>query len=240
MKRKNSSDIKNLITEIDNTNLVDKAEMKLLEIFIKKQLKPGDPIPKETELSKAMGVSRTVVRESLNRLKTLDIIESKKHKGRVIKSPNLYNVLHKTMIPSILDSSTLKDIFEFRLIIEVGLADFIVHRASKEDIKQLMEIVQNEPEKSDKTLFDIKHEIKFHSKLYEITGNKSLMEFQSLLLPLFNYAYTSGIINKPINVKHFVSHKGLVEILKSKDANKFRNAMRAHLDNHFRRILDIT
>ncbi|HOK26150.1 MAG TPA: FCD domain-containing protein [Bacteroidales bacterium] len=232
------NNLKELITEIDNRNLVDKAEMKLIEIFIKKKLKPGDPIPKETELAEAMGVSRTVIRESLNRLKTIDIIETKKHKGRVIKSPSLFNVLQKVMLPNILDNGTLKDIFEFRLVIEVGIADFIVQRATPKDIKELSEIVKNEPEKSNTVLFDINHEIKFHGKLYEITGNKSIIEFQSLLLPLFNYAYESGIINKPIKVKRYVSHKKLVDILKTRDSDKFRAAMRAHLDNHFRRIID--
>ena len=43
-----------------------------------------------------MGVSRTVIRESLNRLKTMGLIESKKHKGTVIRSPNLSVVLEKS------------------------------------------------------------------------------------------------------------------------------------------------
>ncbi|MCJ7448981.1 MAG: GntR family transcriptional regulator [Bacteroidales bacterium] len=229
-------DIKELITVIDNSNLVDKAEMKLIEIFIKKELKPGDPIPKETELAEAMGVSRTVIRESLTRLKTIDIIEAKKHKGTVIKSPSLIKTLEKSLIPNILDDATLRDIFELRLVIEVGMADFIVQHVTPSDIKNLNEIVRTEPEKSDTVLFDIDHEIKFHGLLYEITGNKSLIQFQKLLLPLFNYAYKSGLINKPIKRKRYVSHKGLIEVLKSGDADKFRSAMRAHLENHFQRI----
>jgi len=234
----NEKDIKNEITVLDTSNLVDKAEMKLIDIFIKKELKPGDPIPKEIELAKAMGVSRTVIRESLNRLKTIGIIESKKHKGTVIKSPNFFNIFQKSMIPNILDNGTLMDVFELRLIIEVGLADFILMRITPKDIKELEKIVQSEPEKSDTVLFDVDHEIKFHGKLYEITGNKSLIQFQSVLLPLFNYVYKSGLINKPIKRKKYVSHKGLVNILKKGDADKFRTAMRAHLENHFLRIAD--
>lgn len=232
------SDIKNLLTGIDTRNLVEKAETKLIEIFIRKEIKPGDPIPKETELAEAMGVSRTVIREALTRLKTIDIIESKKHKGTVIKSPSLFSILQKSMIPNILDNTTLRDIFELRLIIEVGMADFVIRRISPEDIKKLEKIVAVEPEKSDTILFDVDHEIKFHSKLYEITGNRNLIQFQKLLLPLFNYAYKSGLINKSIKRKRYVSHRGLIESLKQGDADKFRAAMRAHLENHFQRISD--
>lgn len=231
-----AKEIKSLLTEIDTRNLVEKAESKLIEIFIRKELKPGDPIPKETELAEAMGVSRTVIRESLTRLKTIDIIESKKHKGTVIKSPSLFSILQKSMIPNILDDSTLRDIFELRLIIEVGMADFVIQRIVPDDFKKLEKIVSGEPEKSDNILFDIEHEIKFHSKLYEITGNRNLIQFQKLLLPLFNYAYKSGLINKPIKKRKYVSHRGLIEELRSGDADRFRVAMRSHLENHFQRI----
>lgn len=232
------TEFNDLITTIDSTNLVDKAEAMLIEVFIKKGLKPGDSIPKEIELVEAMGVSRTVIRESLNRLRALDLIESKKHMGTIIKSPELFSILQKSMIPNILGNATLIEIFELRLVIEVGLADFIIQRATPADINNLSKIVQNEPEKSDIVFFDIDHEVKFHSMLYEITGNKSIIQFQSLLLPLFNYAYTSGLINRPIKRKTYVSHKRLVEILKNGDPAKFRVAMRSHLENHFQRILD--
>lgn len=233
-----AKEFKSLLTEIDTRNLVEKAESKLIEIFIRKELKPGDPIPKETELADAMGVSRTVIREALTRLKTIDIIESKKHKGTVIKSPSLFDILQKSMIPNILDDATLRDIFELRLVIEVGMADFVFHRITPEDIRKLEKIVAGEPEKSENILFDIDHEIKFHGKLYEVTGNRNLIQFQKLLLPLFNFAYESGLINKPIRRKKYVSHKGLIEVLKSGDADKLRSAMRAHLENHFQRISD--
>jgi len=233
-----AAEIRKHLSVIDTSNLVDKVERRLLEIFIKKHLKPGDAIPKEVELAEAMGVSRTVIRESLNRLKTIDIIESKKHKGTVIKSPDLFTTLHKSMIPDILDDKTLKDLFELRLIIDVGLSDFVVKKITPDDIIKLEKIVEKEPAKSDDVLFDVDHEIKFHSKLYEITGNSSLIRFQTMLYPLFNYAYTSGLISKPVKRKRYVSHKGLIDALKKGDPDKFREAMRYHLENHFQRILE--
>jgi DNA-binding FadR family transcriptional regulator len=109
----------NLFQVVDTSSLVDKVEMNLLNFFEINNLKPGDLIPKEMELSNAMGVSRTVIRESMNRLKTMGIIESIKHKGTIIKSPDFSVLLQKSMIPRILDNSTLKDIFELRLVIEI-------------------------------------------------------------------------------------------------------------------------
>jgi DNA-binding FadR family transcriptional regulator len=222
---------------IDTRSLVDKVEMNLIEFFSSKELQPGDSIPKELELAEIMGVSRTVIRESMTRLKTMGLIESKKHKGAVIKSPDLSSILQKSMIPTILDQGTLKDVFEMRLVIEVGMADLVVTRATDEDIEELFSIVKNETDQTGNTLFDIDYEILFHSKLYSITGNETLRGFQRMLLPVFNYVYTSGLINRAIADKRYVSHKELVEILRFRDADMFRTAMRKHLENHFKRLL---
>jgi DNA-binding FadR family transcriptional regulator len=229
-----------ILPVIDTRSLVDKVETNLIEYFISKDLKPGDPIPKEIELAEGMGVSRTVIRESLTRLKTAGIIESKKHKGTVIKSPDFFALMQKSMIPNILNHSTLKDIFELRLILEIGMADLLYNRITPEDIEELYVIVGDEPEESDNILFDIDHEIKFHGKLYDITGNETLKNFQTLLLPVFNYVYSSGLIHRPVSKKKYISHKGLVQILEKGKPDDFRVGMRKHLENHFKRILERT
>jgi len=177
------------IDAIDSSSLVDKVESRLIELLISEKLSPGDVIPKEMELTTMLGVSRTVIREALNRLKTIGLIESTKRKGTTIKSPNLLFLLQKSMIPSILDLATLKDIFELRLVIEIGMSDLIFSRIKPEDIEELEAIVELEPPSAKEVLFDIDHEIAFHGKLYEISGNQTLMDFQSILLPAFRYVY---------------------------------------------------
>lgn len=228
----------NQIKTVDNSSLVDRVEMQLMEIFVNRGLKTGDMIPKEMELANAMGVSRTVIRESLTRLKTMGLVDSIKHKGTVLTSPNLAQVLQKSMIPKILDDETLKNIFEIRLILEIGMADSIFRNITEEDIRELENITNSEPESTGDVLFDIDHEVKFHGKLYQITNNYTLMNFQTILLPAFNYVYDSGLINRPIKKKKHVSHKELVEILKAGSPKKFREGMRKHLDNHFNRLFE--
>lgn len=234
----NTEDLMTGIEAVDTRSLVDKVEMNLIDFFIKKELSPGDVIPKEVELAQVMGVSRTVIRESLNRLKTMGLIESIKHKGTLIKSPDLPQILQKSMIPNILDQRSLRDAFELRLVLEVGMADLVVRRITDQDLHELAEIVRSESSPSPDTLFDIDYEVKFHGKLYEITGNETLKGFQQLLLPVFKYVYSSGLINKPVAKKKYVSHRGLVEILAERDVSKFRKGMRKHLENHFNRLFD--
>jgi len=232
-----SQSLKIEIKSIDNSSLVDRVEANLVELLQDRKLKVGDAIPKELELAESLGVSRTVVREALLRLRMMGLIESKKKKGAVITSPDLFGILGKSMNPYILDQDTLKEIFEIRLVLEIGMADFIIERVTPDDLKELKDIVADEPSVSGSFKFQIEHEIRFHGKLYEITRNETLKKFQRMLLPVFDYVHSSGLLKKEVAIKKFVSHKGLVDIIENGSAEMLRNGMRNHLENHFARIL---
>jgi GntR family transcriptional repressor for pyruvate dehydrogenase complex len=223
---------------IDTSSLVDRVEANLVRLLKERKLKVGDPIPKEMELAGTLGVSRTVIREALLRLRMMGLIETKKKKGTIITSPDLFGIMSKSMNPHILDQNTLKGMFEIRLALEIGMADFIFNRIKKEDLEDLKEIVRNEPPVTQNHLFNIEHEIAFHGKLYEITGNDSMKKFQQMLLPVFDYVHNSGLLKKQASLKKFVSHKGLVDIIENGSPELFRNAMRNHLENHFARLFD--
>jgi GntR family transcriptional regulator, transcriptional repressor for pyruvate dehydrogenase complex len=232
------SDVKPNFQLIDTRSLVDKVEANLVELLQQKKLKVGDSIPKELELAETLGVSRTVVREAILRLRSMGLVESKKKKGAVITSPDLFGILSKSMNPHILDQETLKEIFEIRLVLEIGMADFLFQRITAEDIAELKKIVSDEPPASEHYLFNIEHEVAFHGKLYEITGNQTLKKFQRILLPVFDFVHHSELFKKPVNTRKFVSHQGLVNILEDGSPELFRNGMRNHLENHFARLFE--
>lgn len=222
---------------IDTTSLVDKAEEKLIELIENNKLTVGDSLPKELELTEMFGVSRTVIREALLRLRTIGLIESKKHKGTILVNPDVINPIRKILNPNILLPETLKEIFELRLIIEVGLADSIIARITEEDIQELEDMVQHEQENPDQTLFEVNFETKFHGKLYEITKNNTVINFQKMLIPIFEHVHKNNMVESITPQKDFVSHKQLVEIIKRKDAKALREAIHNHLSIHFKRIL---
>lgn len=230
--------IKHEIKPMDTSSLVDKVEDSLVDLLQKQKLSVGDVIPKEIELAAALGVSRTVIREALTRLRIMGLIESKKKKGSVITSPDIFGLMSKSMNPHILAPETLKEIFEIRLVLEIGMADLLFHRITKEQIADLRRIVSDEPPATQYHLFNIEHEIAFHGKLYEITGNETLKKFQKMLLPIFDFVHNSGLLKKQPMLKTFVSHKELVDILENGTPEEFRNGMRVHLENHFTRLFE--
>lgn len=228
--------LKNRIQPVQNLSLVDKVELGLMELLAERELKPGDPLPKEVELAEAFDVSRTVVREALTRLKVMGLVESVKHKGSRVTHPEVFTNLERILQPQVLDEDTLRDIFEIRLVLEVGMADLLFKRVREEDIEHLQEIVKDEPEGGSRTVFDRDFEVRFHGKLYEISGNRTLQRFQKMLLPVFGYVHQSGMLEELTADGEYVSHRELVRILRGGSPEAFREAMRAHLHNHFRRL----
>lgn len=223
--------------EIDTSSLVDKVEERIMHFIRENKMTVGDVLPKELDLASSLGVSRTVIREALLRLRTIGLIESRKHKGAVLTNPDVLLPLRKVFHPSILDSSTLKDLFEMRLALEVGMADFIVNKITEEDLEELEQIAGTIVSGDTADPWQIEDEIKFHGKLYKISENNILLELQEMLFPIFQYVHQSGLLEKDIVMGDFISHKDLVDVLKKKDANLYRIAIRKHLNNHFLRIL---
>lgn len=206
----------------------DLVEIQLREYLDRKELKAGDVLPSEMDLSEALGVSRNVLREGLSRLRMLGLIESKKKRGMVLTSPDILGSFERVLNPQFMDDSTLKNLFELRLVLESGLADLLFLRKTKKDLKELEDIVKKE-DSSDNDLYRVNSEIAFHGKLYEITGNDTLKRFQIMLLPVFNYV----LINENRNIRSNITHADLVRILKEGTKEDFVLAMREHLRPHY-------
>ncbi|MCO5241638.1 MAG: GntR family transcriptional regulator [Chitinophagaceae bacterium] len=217
---------------IENQTQVDKIENSLQEYFRNGNFQPGDSIPKEIELSKALNVSRTSIREALSRFKTLGIIESKKNRGMLIKRTDLLYNMQKIVDLNLLDNATWKDIFELRLVLEIGISDLLFLRKTNMDLEKLEKIVMKD-EQSKSKIEQKKYDVEFHSLLYEISGNDFIQRFQKMLFPFFNFDNDSLDV---VGTDNNISHRDLLNALKNGTPEEFRNKMRGHLNQYFNKL----
>lgn len=220
---------------IENQTQVDKIEISLQEYFRNGNFQPGDPIPKEMELAEALSVSRTSVREALSRFKTLGIIESRKNRGMIITQPDILHNMKKVVDLQLLDTATMKDIFELRLVLEIGIADLLFLRKTDSNLKLLEAIVEKDEKTTDKVERK-KYDIEFHSMLYKISGNQTIQRFQKILLPVFEYVDNDLYLINPDETVGYVFHRELLDILKEGTAAEFRKKMRNHLMQYFNKL----
>lgn len=226
----------------EDVSLVEQTQRDILEYISKNNA--SAQLPKEQEFVDLLGVSRVVVREALSRLRALGIIETKRKKGTVVVVPEIFGALKAIVRSGLLDRDTLRDLYQLRLMLEIGMADFVFQNRSEEMMAKLDKIVAREVElerrlmrtDDDEEAREIAEElrdvdIQFHSALFETTGNKSLMDFQYLLRHLFSlYAPR---VKKDFHSHTIVTHVGLFNLLRSSTADAFRMAMRLHLKTQF-------
>lgn len=201
-------------------------------------------LPKEQELTELLGVSRVVVREALSRLRVLGFIETKRKQGTKVVTPNVFGVLKTIVASGLIDYNSLKDLYQLRLMLEIGMSDFVYTNKTDEQMAKLEKIVAEEVmyenemshAETDEQKYEIAKkmtdvDIRFHGTLYEMTGNSSLMDFQYLLRHLFTLYVPK--IKDDFHNRTLVSHVSLFNMLRNSTPDAFRMGMRLHLKTQF-------
>ena len=219
---------------IEKASLVEVVEQRILNIVRKNNLSIGDSLPAELVLTEGLGVSRSVVREALSRLRMLGLLESRKKRGMVIAEPDVFGGCSQILDAAFLNEKTQRDLCEMRLTLELGLADLLFLRKTENDLNALERIVRRE-EKTRTEQTRLKLEIEFHTTLYQMGRNDLLLQFQALLEPFFRDAVKREERNG--RRKGDASHRDLLEELRSGSPDGFRKKMRNHLQPHFVRLM---
>lgn len=228
-----------MLEPLESLSMTDRVENILREYFTDNAFKPGDPLPNEQEMAQKLNVSRNVVREALSRLRMLGMIEARPRRGMVMSQPDLLVGMEKVLNPFLLSNDNLKDIFELRLILEMGISEFLFARKTDKDLDELEAIVKKQ---SDPSVVTKEEEIAFHAKLYEMTGNDTFKRFQSLLFPVFEHVFKTiykKTKNKRASVEKAVTHHDLYLILRNGTSEEFRKAMYTHLSPYYNSIDDL-
>jgi len=215
--------------------LVDQVEDKLLTYFKENDLRTGDAIPNELELSNALGVARSVLREALSRLKMMGMIETRTRRGMILTEPSILGGMKRVVDPRILSENSLFDILGFRIALEIGICADLFQNITPRDIQELEEIVKMGIAFENNEYAPIS-EFSFHAKLYEITGNKTISQFQEIVHPVMIFVKDKfKDLLEPINIEmkkknKIVTHADLLNYLKKGDEKGYRKAVELHFE----------
>ncbi len=212
--------------------LVDQVEEKLIHYFKEQGFRPGSSIPNENELAAALGIGRTVLREALSRFKMTGMIQSRTKRGMTLAEPSLMMSLGRSVNPLLMSDTTLRDIFEMRIVLEVGLSYVIFAKITPDDLAVLEQIV-DQGEK-----LGMRYNGHFHRKLHEISGNKSIVEFQQVMNPVIEYVVSQNKSMFEMRENELAAHgrlvtdRNLLELLKTGNEAGYREAIVHYFDRY--------
>ncbi|MFO7801532.1 MAG: FadR/GntR family transcriptional regulator [Desulfovermiculus sp.] len=108
-------------------HLSDQVASFILEAIDQRQYQPGDRLPSEAALAKTFGVSRTVIREALARLKYDGILESRQGQGVLVNAANDRRAFRLDDL-SQATAHEANHLFELRAILECDSASLAAQR----------------------------------------------------------------------------------------------------------------
>ena len=206
------------LAELRSTTLADGVEDSLLAYIRRSNLTPGDLLPKEEELAEQLKVSRHIVREGVSRLKTLGLVESRKHKGMILTRPNVFAGVSKLAEARLFSENECREFMQIRVYMELGMAESIFRKKTPENLKELRALAGKRGKHP-----TMEEELAFHSKLVSIGGNTMGGEFLKILTTAFTYIFERG---REKNITPF--HLDLCDALEGDSWEMFYQTMKAH------------
>ena len=223
----------NLKIQGQKITLVDQVEERVIDYIKENGFRPGDSLPSEVELAESLGVARSVLREALSRFKMMGMVESRTKRGMVMTEPSILGGMKRVVNPLWLTDESLMEILELRVALEIGITGSIFRNLRPEHIPELEKIVEVGIAMEGNQYAPVS-EYDFHTKLYEISGNKSIMEFQALVHPVMEFVKEKyrdcfGPISDRLSKEgKAVSHEDLLQFIKAGDEEGYFEAIRRH------------
>jgi GntR family transcriptional regulator, transcriptional repressor for pyruvate dehydrogenase complex len=146
-------------------------------MLISGELKEGDKLPNQNEFAMQLGVSRLPLREAMQKLSQLGVIEEKPGVGTRIISGDPSTWAVKLEAPFLSDSQAALELLEARRILETAIILASVKRLDDDDINALHnDIIRMESAlKKKDTRAYLKSDLDFHFHIASGTHNRFLM-----------------------------------------------------------------
>jgi GntR family transcriptional regulator, galactonate operon transcriptional repressor len=104
-------------------------------------LRPGDTLPNEAELGRALGASRSVVREAVKSLAGKGLVEPRARTGTRVLAPMHWNLLDANVLgwrcAAMPQDRFFRELFEIRRMIEPQAAGHAAERRTEADLVEL-------------------------------------------------------------------------------------------------------
>lgn len=214
-----------ILGKIHTESTLDAAVKTIGEYLTHNDLKVGDHLPTELEMSRQLGISRTILREALRHYRTLGIISSRPKVGMVVKRM-MPEDPYKGYLPFISATpGALEEVAELRRCLESGAAELICSRAIEEDFEELRKVSAKMAQTKQPELDTLDTE--FHSRLLTIPGNRMIKSLIPLLVKFFQLQAMNQ--NAEGGERIADEHLALVDAMEKRDPEEFRELIVRHI-----------
>ena len=207
----------------------------LTEYFFSGSLLAGSKLPSERQLAETLGVSRSAVRDAIQSLGLLGIVDLRHGDGTYLRDTG------SELLPRVIEwglflgERRLMDLIEARQQIEVSLAGLAARRRTDEDVAALRVLLERMDHASDRVDF-VDIDITFHAAIATVARNSVLADVLSNITSLIRVWMSRSIEAAGETATSNEEHRRVLEAIAEGNARGAQSAMRAHMRHAEQRL----
>lgn len=209
------------LAQTPSDSIVDKVYLQVRGMAIDYVFKPGERI-NEVALSKTLGVSRTPLREALNRLNIEGLLKFSPGKGFYCRD---------------LDVNEIFQLYELRKSLEVSAVRLAIQRAGDERIREALDFLEaTGPEAGERTVAElVALDEAFHERVMAMSGNAEMLRVLKNVNARIRFVRWIDMrrADRPASQRE---HRLLLQALLARDENACAALLEKHIDRRMDQI----
>ncbi len=189
----------------------------LLDAIDRGEYGPGARLT-EMELATRFNVSRTPVREALNRLESQGVVARDARRGMVVAQ---------------LDYDQLGELYDMREVVEGLAARLAARRAAPAEIAVLRDMVEADRARTDDPQALARSNKLFHRQLHRASHNRYLIQMLEGMRRSLALISGTSLIAPGRGTASVEEHNAIVAALEARDEDAAEAAMRQHISNAY-------
>ncbi|MFY2947276.1 FadR/GntR family transcriptional regulator [Achromobacter ruhlandii] len=220
-------------------SLTDTVAKQLLAEIDAGRVLPGEKLPTETRLAEQFGVSRTVIREAVSRLRQDGIVEARQGSGVFVTGQGGNRALR--IDAAELDSlDAVLHVVDLRRALETEIAAQAAAQRGKRDMAAIDDALAAITAAVDNGGDGVAQDVAFHRSIARATGNPY---FLATLAFVSQYLEAATRVTRGNEARHadqmravLREHEAIVEAIRRQDVEAAREAARIHMVNAAKRL----
>ncbi len=202
---------------------------KIGDLINYKNLEPGDKLPSERMLSEKFEVSRSTVREAIQKLEFYGLLKSMPQSGTFVA--NIGVIAMNGMIEDILrlEDPDFKSLVETRILLELKTVRLAALRRTDEDLVHLKNTLDAYRVKVLKGHDAVQEDLLFHLAIAKASGNSTMNTFMLTITPeIITNFEKYHVCNKDLPIIGIKQHEDIFEAIKNQKPQLAKSKMKEH------------
>ena len=208
-----------------------KVVERIREMIRRGELRVGERLPAERVLAERFHVSRNSIRQAIQALSDRKVLESRRGAGTYVCAADESALIDSFGAAIRAQRDLIKEIFDFRLLIEPQIAMLAAENITPEELDRLKIIVCDQERKILAGKEDRELDSAFHFGLAAASKNRIIMQVMDKVNEILNESRSESLWNEIRRKTSIIGHLKIIDALENRDPGMAREAMREHLSS---------